>query len=57
MTGTPLWELLGEEERQLLRLLRSMLDRIDPVPVEVLRAATSLGQRIADPWAAMRLVS
>jgi hypothetical protein len=47
MTGVSVWRLLGRDDRVLVNQLRALIDRIDPVPVEVLVLADSLGQRIA----------
>lgn len=47
MRQVSVWALLGPAERALLNQLRVLLCGIDPVPPEVLTAASSLGQRIA----------
>lgn len=47
MIGKTAWRLLDGAERSLVEQLRMLLDRIDPVPRDVLAAAASLGQRIA----------
>ena len=57
MTGVSVWRLLDRADRVLVNQLRALIDRIDPVPVEVLVLADSLGQRIAQRSDAMVLAS
>ena len=47
MRQVSVWGLLPPADRALLNQLRVLLCGIDPVPGEVLTAASSLGQRIA----------
>ena len=51
------WGLLGRTDRVVLNQLRVLLSGIDPVPREVLTAADSLGQRIAQCRRVMEHVS